>query len=368
MNSTAPSDRIECRVDEGFADWMSKLPGFLAVTTYHAGKVVFIGWDGQRVTILPRHFDKPMGLALAPLGGCLTRLALATRHNVTIFADAPPLAPNLFPDRPGAYDALFLPRVSYHTGDLNIHDLAFVADKLWVVNTRFSCLARPSETYSFEPAWVPPFVSELVPEDRCHLNGLCVVDGVPHYVTCLGETDAVGGWRGNKASGGCVVDVRTAQVVVRGLSMPHSPRWHAGQLWVLNSGAGELLTIGPADGRTMVAAVLPGYLRGLSLVGSFAAVGMCQIREQHIFGGLPVQNRHRKLLCGVAVLDLRTGARVGLLEFTAGCTELFEVLVVPGSHRPMLMNAEREESRQAFSAPTFAYWLRPENLIQTISV
>ncbi|HET8592329.1 MAG TPA: DUF4915 domain-containing protein [Solirubrobacterales bacterium] len=45
------------------------------------------------------------------------------------------------------------------------------------------------------PRWKPPFVSALTNEDRCHLNGCCVIDGEPAYVTALGETDAPGGWR-----------------------------------------------------------------------------------------------------------------------------------------------------------------------------
>lgn len=359
------SEPILAQPDDGFARWLSAFPGFVAVSTYQAGKVLLVGWDGRQVRLLPRQFDKPMGMAFAPPAGERPlRLALATRHAVTRFADAPLLAPDFFPDRRTVYDALLAPRVTTHTGDLNVHDVAFADDGLWVVNTRFSCLARLSDEFSFVPAWRPPFVSDLVPEDRCHLNGLCVVGGRPRFVTCLGETDAVGGWRDGKATGGIVVEVASNQTLVRGLSMPHSPRWHADQLWVLNSGAGELLAVDPRDGRHVVAAALPGYLRGLSLVGRHALVGMCQIRERHIFGGLPVQDRHRELLCGVAVVDLRTGRVDGTLRLGGGCTEVFEVSAVPGPRRPNLLNLNREEAHQAFPAPGFSYWLRPANEVR----
>jgi uncharacterized protein (TIGR03032 family) len=345
-------------VTDGFAHWLSQAPGSLAVTTYQAGKVVLVGWDGRQVTVLPRQFDKPMGLALAPEKP--TRLALATRHEVVQFADAPLLAPDFFPDQPGRYDALFLPRVSHHTGDLHAHDLAYADDGLWVVNTRFGCLARLAEDYSFVPAWKPPFVSAIVPEDRCHLNGLCVVGGKPKYVTCLGETDTVGGWRARKATGGVVVAVESGEVVVRGLAMPHSPRWAHDRLWVLNSGAGELCLVEPA-GRRQVVAVLPGYLRGLSILGRHALVGLCQIREQHLFGGLAVQQRFSQLLCGVVLLDLQDGRTLGMLEFTGGCQELFDVHFLPGCKRPMIVAPSQEAARQAFPAPEFAYWLRPSS-------
>jgi uncharacterized protein (TIGR03032 family) len=350
---------IACDVDPGFASWLSTCGGSLAITTYQAGKVVLVGWDGRQVTILLRHFDKPMGLAAAG-----RKMALATRHELCLFADAPLLAPDYLEQHRNVYDALYLPRVSYWTGDLNVHDVAYGTDGLWVVATRFCCLAKLSDEYSFVPVWRPPFLSETVPEDRCHLNGLAMVDGKPKYVTALGETDTVGGWRPGKATGGLVMEVDTGRVLTRGLAMPHSPRWHNGALWVLNSGAGELWRVDPASGRHDIVCTLPGYLRGLSFVGNFALVGLCQIRENHIFGGLPVQDRFPKLLCAIMLIDTRTGQRLGKLEFTSGGQELFEVLFLPGLRRPMLLNRDKPATRDAFTAPEFSYWLRPSNMIE----
>jgi uncharacterized protein (TIGR03032 family) len=160
-----------------------------------------------------------------------------------------------------------------------------------------------------------------------------------------------------------VVDVADGSVRLRGLSMPHSPRWHEGRLWLLDSGRGELLRADAVAGTREVVCGLPGYLRGLCLVGPYALVGLCQIREQHIFGGLPIQQANVPLLCGVAVVDVRTGMRVGLLEFTAGCTEVFDVAWLPGVRRPMLLNPAHPAQMEAFTAPTFSYWLRPANVV-----
>src|SRR5688572_2855293 len=198
--STAPrssspvAERIDCSVSESFATWMAQAGGSLIVTTYQAGKAVVVGWDDRlgQVTLLLRQFDKPMGLAATPDG---RRLALATRQAVVLLGDAPLLAHDYLEEHRGKYEALYLPRAAYFTGDVNVHDLGFDGDgMLWVVNTRFCCLAHLSDAYSFVPKWKPPFVSDIVPEDRCHLNGLAMVDGKPRYVTCLGETDTVGGW------------------------------------------------------------------------------------------------------------------------------------------------------------------------------
>ena len=112
-------------------------------------------------------------------------------------------------------------------------------------------------------------------------------------------------------------------------------------------------------GRRVVVCTLPAYLRGLSFAGPYALVGMCQIREKHLFGGLPVQRRFEKLLCGVAVVDLRSGRQTAMIEFTSGVQELYEVLFLPGVRRPTILNTEKEATRQAVTAPKFSYWLRP---------
>jgi len=264
-----------------------------------------------------RQFDKPMGMAVQG-----DQLVLATRHEVQFLANARALAHDYLENQPGRYDALYLPQASYLTGDVNVHDVAFADSGILAVNTRFSCLARLSREFSFEPVWRPWFVTDLVPEDRCHLNGVALRDGKPKYVTTLGTTDTAGGWRDEKATGGVLIDVEQNEILVHGLSMPHSPRWHKGQLWVLNSGLGELWVVDPKTGQSISVCGLPGYLRGLCFVGPYAVIGMSRIREKHIFGGLPIQEQQRNLLCGVAVVDLRTGNCEGIFEFTSGCEEL----------------------------------------------
>jgi uncharacterized protein (TIGR03032 family) len=353
------SVQIHCSASESFQAWLAQAAGSLAVSTYQAGKVAMIGWDGRQVTLLMRDFNKPLGLASEG-----QRMVLATRYDVTFFANAPLLAPEYLEDQPGRYDALYLPRVTYHTGDLHTHDLALTAEGVILVATRFSCLALLSHDFNFTPLWKPRFISDLVPEDRCHLNGLAMREGRPRYVTALGTTDVPGGWRPNKAGGGLLIDLEGEEVVADGLSMPHSPRWYADRLWVLNSGAGELLTIDPQTGRRDVVCSLPGYLRGLCFVGRYAVIGLCKIREKHIFGGLPVQSRYGQLTCGLTVIDWLTGQTVGLLEFTEGCEELYDVQFLPGILRPMIVNLEKPQRWQAMTDPESSFWLRPSNEIR----
>ena len=191
---TAPgegrSETIRCEVSSSFPDWLQAAGGSIVLTTYQAGKVGMIGWDGRQVTLLFRDFPKPMGLDVDG-----PRLLLATRQHLIELGNDRLLAHEFLEGQPGRYDALFLLRTVHATGGLDVHDVGHGLDGPWMVNTRFSCLAGTSRDHSFVPRWQPPFLSDLVPEDRCHLNGLAMGDGVPRFVTAHGETDTVGGWR-----------------------------------------------------------------------------------------------------------------------------------------------------------------------------
>jgi uncharacterized protein (TIGR03032 family) len=345
--------RITVTATEAFGAWLAGSGGSLAITCYQANKVALVGWNGRHVSLLLRDFARPLGMAVEG-----AQIALATRSEIVLFANAPLLAPDVVEDRVGAYDALYLPRVVYLTGDLHTHDVAFGSEGLWVVNTRFCCLSTLSDKFSFTPRWKPPFVSALLPEDRCHLNGVAMVNGKPRWVTCLGMTDTRGGWRENKATGGVIVDVTNDQIVARGLSMPHSPRWHDNQLWVLNSGEGQLLRVDPASGKYDVVCTLPGYARGLSFHGRYAIIGLSQIREKHKFGGLPIGGKFERLLCAVVVVDAVSGATVGTFEFTSGCQELFEVRLLAGVRQGMIVSAREGPAREPFTTQELSVWVR----------
>ena len=181
------------------------------------------------------------------------------------------------------FDRLYVPKVGYVTGDLDIHDVAVEADGRAVfVNTLFGCLATISDRHSFVPLWKPPFLSKLAAEDRCHLNGLAMEAGRAAYVTSVSQSDVADGWRDRRRDGGCVIDVRTNQIIVSGLSMPHSPRVYRNQLWLLDSGTGHFGRVDRDTGKFEPLTFCPGYLRGLSFIGDYAVVGLSQCRENRV--------------------------------------------------------------------------------------
>jgi uncharacterized protein (TIGR03032 family) len=323
---------------------LDRLGGSLLISTYQAGKLVAVRAAEGRLSTLLRSFEQPMGMALDS-----HRLALGTRSQVWFFRDAPDIGAQMEPV--GQHDACYLPRNCHVTGDIRGHEIAWGRDGLWIVNTRFSCLCTLHPDYSFVPRWRPPFVTAVAAEDRCHLNGLAMADGLPRFVTALGESDTADGWRSGKAAGGCLIDVPSGTVVARGLAMPHSPRWHGGRLWVLDSGNGRLLVVDPASGHRDVVADLPGYPRGLAFSGPYAFVGLSKIRETSTFGGLPLAERKAELKCGVWVLDAAGGRTLEWLEFDKGVEEIFDVQILPGRRFPTVVGFQKDTVHGTFVVP-----------------
>jgi uncharacterized protein (TIGR03032 family) len=352
----APPAPVEFRYvqSEGFVALLHQLGAALLVSTYQANKLLAVRAAGNGLSTLVRTFDRPMGLAVDG-----PRVALGTRDQVWFFRNAPDIAPRVEPA--GQHDACYLPRSCHVTGDIGVHELAWAGDELWVVNTRFSCLCTLDADYSFVPRWRPPFISALAAEDRCHLNGLAFVDGRPKYVTALGETDTAGGWRQHKPHGGCLIDVPGNAVLVRGLSVPHSPRWHDGRLWLLESGTGRLVLADPASGRWQAVAELPGFARGLAFAGPYAFVGLSKIRTTSAMEGGPLAARRNELKCGVAVVDLRTGRAIALLEFQTAVEEIFDVQLLAGLRFPEVIGFQKEEIYNTFVVPGRALTSSPRS-------
>ena len=343
--TTPDSPSLEITTSRQMLSWMAEQNLSMVFTTYQIGKLFFLGLKpNQELSVFERTFNRCMGLCPTANG-----LYMSTLYQVWRFE-------NLF--EPGqqqdGFDRLYLPQMGYTTGDLDIHDMAVDADgRLLFINTLFGCLATLSETHSFKPIWQPPFLSKLAAEDRCHLNGLAMKDGRAAYVTAVSESDVADGWREHRANGGILIDIEKNEIILRGLSMPHSPRWHNGKLWLLNSGTGEFGYVDLKAGRFEPVCFCPGYLRGLSLHGNFAIVGLSKPRHNKTFSGLPLDNllksRHTEPRCGVHVIDLKTGDAPHWLRIEGIVDELYDVVVLPQVRRPMALGFKTDEIRRVLS-------------------
>ncbi len=333
---------IEVTTSGGLAGWLAAQNVSLAFTTYQTSKLFGLGRgaDGG-LKVIERTFPRCMGLWTNG-----KTLWMSSQYQLWRFEDLLP---------PGTSyqgcDRLYVPMAAHTTGELDVHDVAVDGSgRVIFVATLFNCLATLAPRASFTPLWRPPFISKLAAEDRCHLNGLALEEGRPRYVTLVSASDVVDSWRDRRRDGGCVLEVPSGQVVARGLSMPHSPRVYRGRLWLLNSGSGFLGSVDPTSGTFVPLTFCPGYLRGLAFVGDYAVVGLSRPRHDKTFGGLALDDelakRGSEARCGLHIIDLRNGDIVQWVRLEGMVSELYDVAVLPGVVRPMLLGVRSDEIRR----------------------
>ena len=332
---------IDIDFSEGLASFLATSNISLGFTSYQTGRLYLIGAgpDGK-LALHEAQYPQAMGVA-----GDHERIYLGTLTQVVRMENV--LSAGQTAN--DVHDKVYVPRNMQTTGNIDIHELGIRKNgRLVFINTKYSCLCEPDIKHSFKPIWKPEFISKLAPEDRCHLNGLAMVDGEPKYVSAVCRSDVIDGWRDQRHDGGLIIDIDTNEVMAEGLSMPHSPRWFDGKLWILNSGSGELGWIDPRDKCFRPVAFFPGFLRGLAFHANFAITTLSKPRNER-FDGLTLDDRLKEkdvdAWCGVQILDMASGDVTNWLRLEGAITELFDVCVLPGVRNPITLGPNSVEIR-----------------------
>jgi len=340
-------------------DLLLQLNCTITLTTYQAGKVVFVSpsADGERLTTLPRDFDKPMGLALNG-----DSMAIATNDEVVLLQNSKELAEH-YPNKQNVYDALWLPKATFYTGRVDLHDIAYGSDGVYCVNTSFSCISKLDTQYNFVPVWQPPFIKDLSHSDQCHMNGMVMQDGKPKFISALGATDTPQGWRDNIVDGGIIMDVTKNEIIAKGLAMPHSPKIYNGYLYFLQSAKGELSRMDLSDYSIETVKTFSGFCRGLDFIGEYAIIGFSKLRKNSsTFAKLKFSDEAN--FAGFKLIHLPTNAEVGEFIYQTSVDEIYEVSILPDMIRPNILNTQNPIHKYSLSIPGKSFWANPGDFNQ----
>lgn len=283
-------------------------------------------------------------------------MAIAARDEIVLLRNSTQLAMH-YPSKPNVYDAMYLPRASFYTNALDIHDLDFLGEQLVAVNTLFSCIMRVGHQFSFEPLWSPPFITELSGDDKCHLNGIAVENGNIRYATAFGRGDSARSWKATIPDSGIMIDLNSGDILSAGLAMPHSPRLVNGRLLALLSATGQLVEIDRSSGAVQVLKSLTGFVRGMAFYHGYLFIAHSRLRrESSSFGklGLPYNERR----AGITILHLESLAVVGEITYQQSVDEIYDVKILPGYIRPNILNNISDDFKYGLSTPEKTYWAR----------
>jgi uncharacterized protein (TIGR03032 family) len=347
------------KYDEEVSDLLYREKISLCITTYQAGKFIFLSPKNSKQLIqLPRNFEKPMGFGFNEYH---SKLAIASKDSVTVFSASKELA-YFYPNKPKVYDVMFLPRITYHTSALDLHDLHFGnKETLYAINTLFSCIVILGSDYNFTPFWFPPQIDDLVSEDRCHLNGMAMLNGKPKYASAFNTGNSPKSWKDTITTAGVIWDVETNQLIAENLPMPHSPRIHKDDLYVLLSATGELVKIHPKGGTYEEIIKINGFVRGLSFHGNYAFIGLSKLRKNSSTFS-KIEFSHTADISGVVIVDMTSKKIVGQINYLTSVDEIYDVHVLPNKIRPNILNTLTDDYKKALMIPNATYWRHKENL------
>ncbi|MFY0644909.1 MAG: TIGR03032 family protein [Bacteroidia bacterium] len=337
-----------------FQNVLASTGSALVISVYQAGKLILLNaTDEGSIKITPISYPKPMGIDIDG-----DRMSIATKTELHIYAQSDRLSERI--ELNGKkFEKVFFPRTTYHTGPLDMHDVRFIGDEVWGVNTRFSCICSFDHQYNFTPRWQPHFIKSITPEDKCHLNGMAVENGEPLYITALGSNDRTQGWRENITNGGILMSIPDNEILIDGLAMPHSPKIVGDYIYLLESARGALVRIDRRNYKVETVTRLQGLVRGLTIINNTAFIGISKVREKSTtFSRLDdsVKAEH----CSITAVDLSSGMILGFLEFQNIIEEIYDIDCFQGNTSIGIVGTYDERQNNAITTPDEAYWKKPK--------
>lgn len=243
-------------------------------------------------------------------------------------------------------------RARYFPGSTYLHDLAVIGGALYGNAVGQNAVVRLRDDGHAEPVWWPRTIeTEEGPSfgrNYLQLNSIAAGDDLTSSFFSASAEKMSARRPGHRNfpvdRRGVIFSGATREVVARGLTRPHSARLHEGQIWVDNSGYGEL-GIAAAGGFTPVAR-LPGWTRGLCFQGRVAFVGTSRVipRFRQYAPGLDVAGS----ICGVHAVDTVSGAVLGSMIWPYG-NQIFAIDWLPAqvsSGFPFAVGAKRATARE----------------------
>lgn len=318
-----------------FTTWLNEQNCLIILSSYSTHHLLTIGLDkksGETTTWIT-NMPRSMGLHYSKE---TKNLIVSNIGNLLVYKDKGPLTNSQF----GHFDTNFIPQFAYFSGDVDVHDICETSKgEIFFISALFSCVCKPTKDGSFKPYWLPPWITKYAAEDRCHLNGLCLVDDVPRYVTSACQGDSMGSWRHSGQRGkGIVYDIVEDKIVCSNLWNPHSPRWYRDKLWLMESGTGYFGYVDLEKNEFVNCAFIPAFLRGLDFIDKYAVVaGSLPRHESKDFGDFPLGNEIKEKGldsdCGIWIVNLDTFDIQHQLFFNTPVKELYDVAIIPNSKR-----------------------------------
>ncbi len=210
-------------------------------------------------------------------------------------------------------------------GPGDLHDLRWIGGALHVVRTMDNSVVRLDAALREERHWRLPGEPDSV-----HLNSIVMHRG-RLLASIFGAFETHRGYKGRTRGAGRVIDLETQDVVVDGLSQPHSLVSHDGLLWLCDSETGAVRAFD--GGREVHRHAFEGYTRGLLFGAGLVCVGLSASRNVATASAVATGT--------VLLLDAVTWREVD--RFTIDAPEVYDIIGVPADATGTVLSAALAE-------------------------
>jgi uncharacterized protein (TIGR03032 family) len=264
------------------------------------------------------------------------------------------------------YDVDGLLRLERINGVGDVHDVVLENESLLLVSTANDSVVRLKSGAGYRPSMEVVY-STGHDCDFTHVN--CIWRDGNRFVATAFTTSNNWSWRTNLRKGkrddGLLFDLATGEVLVDGLSRPHSPRRWKDQWVIATAGDNSVVVVSENNDRKKIE--VGGFTRGLFIVNDLAFVATSPLRRS--LNTIELQDMATESSsCQVVVVDLRTEKVVDAFDVPfAGVYDItvFPAALVEGIRRGGAMSAmqpfEQAENQQILNSPRGATWLGPIN-------
>ncbi|MBI4963780.1 MAG: DUF4915 domain-containing protein [Desulfomonile tiedjei] len=284
------------------------------------------------VTSLMR-LPHPSGLAVDRENGVVHVASTRNPNQIFDFAPLNGLMSRLDVPETRLEDKLLVPvRTRILPGCLYIHDLAMVGGELHANSVGQNAVVRLHASGRHERVWWPRCIETddgpVFGQNHLQLNSIAAGDNLESSFFSA-STDEVTDLRPGDPDfpvdrRGVIFSGESREPVARDLTRPHSARFYKGEIWVDNSGYGEVGFIEGEKFRPVSG--LPGWTRGLCFSKNTMFVGTSRVlpRFRQYAPGLDVDSSR----CGVHAIDTATGRLLGSIFWPFG-SQIFSVDWLP---------------------------------------
>ena len=354
--SDNPNSDLGFTHTRNFPLWLDQNKCSVVVSTYKKHKLLCLGVQGTgEISLAFVNVLRPMGICYdAPSQTFYT----SNVGNVITYINAGEETHSEW----GYFDAVFMPTKASLCGDIDIHDLRLgkksddLQPRLYYISACFNSILMSHDSKPFEVYWTPNFITKtpngLPPcEDRCHLNGLALLDGKPKYVTAACTGDHYYAWKEQHGTG-VVIDVETNEIIANELWAPHSPTLYNGKLYIAEAGTGQFGYIDVNEKKFIAKKFIPGFIRGMAFINNYALINTSNDRHDQVFKDIPLgkllELKNQKAYCGISIVDLQTFDILHRLEFADTNTELYDIAIMPNIKRARFVEITDLPSNKVF--------------------